>query len=52
MITVEKTAPEMYTYWFASIILIVVLGMYGRQAIEWVLMKLYEYFVANTPIKI
>jgi hypothetical protein len=52
MIAAEKTQPEMLTYIFAAIVLITLLGGYGRQAIEWVLMKLYEFFIQRNPIKL
>jgi hypothetical protein len=52
MITVGKTHPEIFTYFFAAIVLITLLGGYGRQVIEWILLKLYEFFIQNNPIKL
>jgi Zn-dependent protease len=48
----EKNQTEIYAYWFAAFILIAVLGSYGMQVIEWVLMKLYEFFIQKTPVKL
>jgi uncharacterized membrane protein len=50
MITAHKINPGITAYYFAMVILLIVLGMYGEQAIEWVLMKLYEFFIQRTPI--
>jgi uncharacterized membrane protein len=52
MLLTQKDQTEIYAYWFAAFILIVLLGSYGRQAIEWVLMKLYEFFIQRTPLKL
>jgi hypothetical protein len=52
MITAEKTYPEMVTYFFAAIVLLTLFGNYSRQAIEWILMRLYEFFIQNNPIKL
>jgi hypothetical protein len=48
----KKTQTEIYAYWFAAFILIAVLSSYGTQAIEWLLIKLYEFFIQRTPIKL
>ncbi len=52
MLLTQKNQTEIYAYWFASFILIAVLGSYGRQAIECVLMKLYEFLIQRTPLKL
>jgi hypothetical protein len=52
MLLTEKDQTKIYAYWFAAFILIAVLGSYGMQAIEWVLMKLYEFFIQKTPLKL
>jgi Zn-dependent protease len=52
MLLTQKDQTEIYAYWFAAFILIVLLGSYGSQAIEWVLMKLYEFFIQRTPLKL
>lgn len=52
MLLTERNQTEIYAYWFAAFFLLAVLGSYGIQAIEWVLMKLYEFFIQRTPIKL
>jgi hypothetical protein len=45
MITADKMKPDITTYWFVLVLLFVIVGIYGRQALEWALMKLYEFFI-------
>lgn len=45
MITADKIKPDITTYWFMLVLLFVIFGIYGRQALEWVLMKLYGFFI-------
>jgi hypothetical protein len=45
MITPDKVRTDIAAYWFSTIQLFIVPGRYGKQAIEWVLMKLYEFFI-------
>jgi len=45
MITADKMKPDISTYWFMLVLLFVIFGIYGRQALEWVLMKLYGFFI-------
>jgi hypothetical protein len=52
MITAEKTQSRILTYWLAVLFVFVILGGYGQAAIEWLLMKLYEFFVQRTPVQI
>ncbi len=52
MLLLQKNETEIYAYWFAAFIIIAALGSYGRQVIEWVLLKLYEFFIQRTSIKI
>ena len=49
MITTQKIQAETLAYFFAAIVLFLVLGRYGRQAIEWMLLKLYELFIQKNP---
>ncbi len=48
MITTEKLNAALMAYWFTAMLVILVLGRYGRQAVEWVLVKLYEVFIQRT----
>ena len=52
MITAEKTQSRILTYWLAVLFVFVLLGGYGQEAIEWLLLKLYEFFVQRTPVQI
>jgi hypothetical protein len=45
MITPDKARTDIVAYWFAVMLLFIITGKYGRQAIEWILMKLYEFFI-------
>jgi len=50
MIATHKVKPAISAYWFAIIFIIIVFGRYGSEAIEWLLMKLYEFFVQLIPM--
>jgi hypothetical protein len=52
MITADKIRPDVTSYWFALFLVFAILGRFGRQAMEWVLMKLYEFFIQRNPIKL
>lgn len=52
MITPDKVRTDIVAYWFAAMLLFILAGKYGRQAIEWVLMKLYEFFIQRNPMKL
>jgi len=49
MINTQKIQAETLAYFFAAISLFIILGRYGRQAIEWMLIKLYELFIQRNP---
>lgn len=49
MTTADKIKPDILPYWFALMLAFVILGRYGRQAMEWILMKLYEFFIQRNP---
>jgi len=50
--TADKINPDMTAYWFAAVLLFIVLGLYGRGAMEWILTKLYEFFIQKFPMKL
>ena len=52
MMTADKIKPDKTAYWFALLVVLVILGLYGRQAMEWILMKLYEFFIQRKPMNI
>ncbi len=37
-------------YWFAFLIIFIFLGFYGKELIEWILIKLYEIFIQKDPV--
>ncbi len=43
MIALQPQQIDKHIYWVASIILLLIFGKYGLQAVEFVLMKLYEF---------
>jgi hypothetical protein len=52
MILTEKTQSGLLAYWYAIVLLFVLLIGYGKQALGWLLLKLYEWFVQSVPAKI
>ncbi len=52
MITIDKINTDVAAYWFALILLFIALGIYGRPAIEWLLMKMYTFFIQKTPLNL
>ena len=52
MITANKISPDITTYWFALMLTFVILGRYGRLAMKWILMKLYELFIQRNPMQL
>jgi hypothetical protein len=52
MITPDKVRTDIAAYWFAAMLLFIVLGRYGKQTIECVLMKFYEFFIQRNPMKL
>ena len=51
MITLDKINTDVTAFWFAVILLFIALGLYGRPAIEWLLIKMYEFFIQRTSMK-
>jgi hypothetical protein len=49
MIMPDKVRTDIMAYWFAIMLVFVFLGRYGRKLIEWVLMKLHEFFIQRNP---
>jgi len=50
MTTADKIKPDITAYWLALVLVFVIFGRYGWQAIEWILMKLYEFFIQRNPM--
>lgn len=49
MIPINKIRYRITAYWFSLLLVIVLLGNYGREAIDWMLTKLYEVFILSYP---
>ena len=49
MINAQKIQVETLAYFLAAILLLIILGRYGKQAIAWMLIKLYELFIQRNP---
>ena len=43
MITIDKINTDVTAYWFAMVLLFIALGIYGRTAIEWMLVEMYAF---------
>lgn len=52
MITLQPQQIDKQLYWIIAIILLLLFGKYGIQAVHFVLMRLYEFFIQHTLIKI
>ncbi len=52
MIALQPQQIDKQMYWIGAIILLLIFGKYGIQAVELVLMKLYEFFIQNVSLKI
>jgi hypothetical protein len=52
MIPYYKTQTDMQVYWIASILLVILFAKYGVDAVRFILMKLYEFFIQNSVVKI
>jgi hypothetical protein len=52
MITADKMNTDLTTYSLMMVLLFIVLGFYGRPVIEWFLLKLYEFFIQQFPMKL
>jgi hypothetical protein len=51
MATAEKIKPDSSLYWLAIAVLLIILGLFGSQAIEWVLTRLYDFFIQKARAK-
>ena len=52
MITIDKLNTDVTPYWFPMVLLFIAPGIYGRTAIEWLLMKMYAFFIQKTSINL
>jgi hypothetical protein len=47
MLSASKIQADLWAYAFALILVFALLSRYARQAIAWVLMRLYEVFIGR-----
>ncbi len=52
MLTSQKQQSDFLAYWFTVLLIFIFFGRFGLEAIQWVLMKLYEFFIQHVPLKI
>ena len=52
MITGEKAQTDILAYGLTTLLVIFMLNRYGRQAVKWLLLKFYELFLQNNPMKL
>jgi hypothetical protein len=52
MLTTQKHQLNNMASWFAALIILILLGRFGIPVIEWILTKLYEFFIQRVPLKI
>jgi hypothetical protein len=48
----NKVQTEVMAYWYTVVLAFILLIGYFKQAIGWLLLKLYEWFVQSAPAKI
>jgi hypothetical protein len=49
MTPIDKSSPVAVFLWLATLVVLILLGSYGRQAMEWFFMRLYEFFIQHHP---
>lgn len=52
MITGQKTQIDQLLWFLFAAFFLIVAGRFGKQAIEWLLLKLYELFIQHNPLKL
>jgi hypothetical protein len=50
MLTTEKRNSQILAYWFAMMLVFIIIGGYGSDAIAWIITKLYEFFIMRKPV--
>lgn len=50
MLSTEKVKPQVLAYWFVLMLVFIIPGRYGTEAIEWVITKLYDFFIIRKPL--
>jgi hypothetical protein len=49
MITIRKKDFKLFALWISIVILLFIFVLFGKQLLQWVLMKLYEFFIQKNP---
>jgi len=47
MTPIERAPSVIFVYWAALLVVFTLAGMYGRQVVEWLLVKLHEFFIEH-----
>lgn len=52
MIYPQKAQSEIFAYILTVVLVFAIMGRYGKLAIEWILMKLYEFFIQGNAMEV
>ncbi len=52
IISIDKIETSMWSYFLTLLILLLIVGQFGKQAIEWILLQLYQFFIQQKPLTI
>jgi len=47
---ISRIKIRLTAYWFAFILVIIMLGIYGKDIAVWVFSKLYGFFIEHNPV--
>lgn len=47
---INRVKLRITAYWFALILVIILVGLYGREIVVWVISKLYGFFIEHNPV--
>jgi hypothetical protein len=45
MISTNKPKTDLPAYWFTLLLIVLIFSLFGMNLIEWIFMKLYEFFI-------
>lgn len=52
LVNTTRIEADTAAYFFIAVLLVLGFAHYGRQFIEWLLMKMHEFFIQNTVVKL
>jgi hypothetical protein len=52
MITGQKIQIDQLLWFLSATFLVILIGQFGKQAMGWLLLKLYELFIQHNTIKV